>query len=335
MKRKEITNSNEKPVVSMGGSIQARAKAGQLMTFATEHDMLKQIGLHVGDRVKIESKQGWVVGVADGNIWFHLDGDTGSSFWNTMISFTEGGKINTAFLKKIELIHTSVTEPVVVPTTIYKLLGPEMKSTSDVVLETDVYTMKKAIPSHFYNGKNNYYTFALHKAILGANCEYFKTLFYGSFATLNPVSIQPVLNQVKMDTEEELQYFWEFIELVYSETFRTEISLAGLFYVYYYANYFQYGRIDKVIQKIESKQNTALTKEEVMPLFSFGELLGWESYLGTCLIKIIENNVPIWFAGEECDPVADEWCLTLKDFPKLQLALLSTYIKSSVKPKSQ
>lgn len=67
--------------------IQYRTRNGVVKDFNISERACRPFGFYYADRVETPKGPASVVGVADGTLWFHIDGDTGASFWDTAKSY--------------------------------------------------------------------------------------------------------------------------------------------------------------------------------------------------------------------------------------------------------
>jgi hypothetical protein len=69
--------------------IQYRAKSGDELSFDISQKACEHFGFYHQDRVETPKGAATVVGVREGCMWFHIDGDRGASYWDNGKSYVE------------------------------------------------------------------------------------------------------------------------------------------------------------------------------------------------------------------------------------------------------
>lgn len=70
-----------------------KAKNGDILSFDMSQTICKPFGFYYSDRVMTPKGPASVVGIREGCMWFHIDGDTGASFWDTGKSYQDLQKL--------------------------------------------------------------------------------------------------------------------------------------------------------------------------------------------------------------------------------------------------
>lgn len=68
-------------VVSSGGITRYKTADGLMHDFDTARELCEPFGFYAGDRVITNRGSATVIGVRSENIWFHVDGDKGATYW--------------------------------------------------------------------------------------------------------------------------------------------------------------------------------------------------------------------------------------------------------------
>ncbi|KYQ92611.1 DUF544 family protein [Tieghemostelium lacteum] len=75
-------NKTETDHAAIEKRFQYRSRHGETHEFDTTEDACAKYGFFAGSRVKTPKGPAVVIGVSEGNLWFHVDGDQGASFWD-------------------------------------------------------------------------------------------------------------------------------------------------------------------------------------------------------------------------------------------------------------
>ncbi|KAK5575798.1 hypothetical protein RB653_006932 [Dictyostelium firmibasis] len=66
----------------MDDTFQYKSRDGRLVDFDVSRDSCEKYGFFAGSRVMTPKGPGTVIGVFEGNLWFHIEGDDGATFWD-------------------------------------------------------------------------------------------------------------------------------------------------------------------------------------------------------------------------------------------------------------
>eukprot|EP01028_Stygiella_incarcerata_P006253 TRINITY_DN2562_c0_g1_i1.p1 TRINITY_DN2562_c0_g1~~TRINITY_DN2562_c0_g1_i1.p1 ORF type:complete len:2836 (-),score=859.97 TRINITY_DN2562_c0_g1_i1:92-8599(-) len=88
--------------VSPEKKVVGKTLTGQEMIFDISRSVVEKFGFSVGSRVETPKGAATVVGCAEGNLWFHVDGDDGMCFWSSC------KKREDFYQKKFTLIHKPI-----------------------------------------------------------------------------------------------------------------------------------------------------------------------------------------------------------------------------------
>jgi hypothetical protein len=183
-----VTTPNESNTTAF--VIQYPVRSGVLCAFDASPAACDLFGFYSGERVQVRGgRMGWVVGVHDNNLYFHLDGDKGASYFcgHTLEQFVVDG-FQVVSPRLTQARHNDNNRKVHIAPGFKSLIGDKMFA--------DV--------SFSVGGK----TIPAHKNILVARSEYFRAMFTSGMKE-NAEAVIPLPNT-------DLEIFTSVLQFLYT-----------------------------------------------------------------------------------------------------------------------
>jgi hypothetical protein len=255
----EVSPSPQAPT-----SIQYAVRSGTTTSFEVSAKACEPFGFYFGERVQVRGgKLAWVVGVRDNNIFFHVDGDKGASYYcnHTKQNFlNDGFKLVSPRFVNNSLITNNINNnnaKSVFIAPVFKTLVGESKF-ADIHFQVG----SKLIPAH--------------KNILVTRSEYFRAMFLGGMRE----NTQSTINLPNMEPETftlVLEFLYTGQVTVDEKNVVSLINAAAIF------------RIDDLKELCISQFNAVVSEANVINLLLMADAHHEAGLKGTCKRFIMDN----------------------------------------------
>jgi len=237
-----------------------RARNGDILEFNVSRKVCEPFGSLYLDRVVVSDHNATVIGERKGELWFHLDGDSGASFWKTL-NYTRISPLPNKDMQSL-----SCNDPSTLAHQLGHMCNNPMLSDFVVVV-----------------GKEEQMFYA-HRVVLAARSDYFKAMF--SWDEMK----ESVTSELRKPNTEP-RYFKAILQYIYSGKISLHgVSIDDIFQILLLSDEFI---IPSLIDTCQQRIASFIGVHNVYQILSYVSMLNGQTFKKieeSCLAFLIQYN---------------------------------------------